>query len=86
MLAHMNRKSNEVMYCKCINPNCSHCTENPVISTKAYNHLVERNFKWPNPIESTDFPGHFKTYLEMEQIDSSHFKTGEFTFFLTEHS
>ena len=76
MCSHIDRKSNEIIFSKCLNPNCSHCVEKPVISTKAWSYLKDRGFKWPNPKESGNYPGHFKTFLEMDKIETDFFDTG----------
>ena len=57
-------------------PSCSHCTEHLIISTKAWDYLKERDFKWVNPTPSLTCPGHYKTYLEIDELDAQHYQTG----------
>lgn len=75
-MKHMDRKSNEIIFRKCNDPRCTHCSKRPVISTKAWNFLKERDFKWPNPIPSIKYPGHYMTFLEVEQITNEELVTG----------
>ena len=79
MMKHIDRKSNEVIFRKFVDPRCDHCSSSPIISTEAWNYLKEREFKWPNPIPSTaDHPGHFKTFIEIDKLDSESITTGMF--------
>ena len=59
-----------------MDPSCSHCTEHPIISTKAWDYLKERDFKRPNPTANLICPGHYKTYLETDKLDAQHYQTG----------
>ena len=69
MLAHIDRKSHEIVFCKCTNPRCDHCTGNPPnASSKVWQYMKEREFKWPNPLPSVEHPGHYMTYLEIENL------------------
>ena len=74
---HLEKKSNEIIFRKCVRPSCKHCTENPIIATKAWEELQQSGFKWPNPVESENFPGHFKTYREIIESPSSDFIVGD---------
>ena len=76
MLDHMERKSNELIFRKCIEPRCTHCSSNPVKAVKAWEYLKNRDFKWANPVPSTKYPGHFMTFLEIEELDTVYLKTG----------
>ena len=76
MCKHMDRKSNEVVFRKCVDPSCSHCTEHQIISTKAWDYLKERDFIWPNPTPSLTCPVHYKNYLEIDELDAQHCQTG----------
>ena len=79
MLKHADRKSNELIFMKCVNPRCKHCSENPIIATTAWEDLKKNDFKWYNPMASTKFPGHYMTFLESLEVDTQLHKTGEFT-------
>ena len=68
---HIDKKSNEIILSKCVRPHCLHCTSNPIISVNAWNELQRSSFKWPNPVNSETFPGHFKTFQEVEQDPSA---------------
>ena len=63
---HIDKKSNEVIFQKCHRPTCSHCTSIPIIAGKAWEALKGKEFKWPNPTPSESFPGHYKTFLEID--------------------
>jgi len=75
-MKHVDRKSNEVIFRKCVDPRCSHCSERPIISRKAWDFLKERDFKWSNPIASLMNPGHYMTFSEVELLDNDELKTG----------
>ena len=68
---HLEKKSNEIIFRKCSRPACSHCVENPIIAVKAWEELERCDFKWPNPVSSDEFLGHFKTYREIMQDPST---------------
>ena len=36
----------------------------------------KRGFKWPNPTPSLTCPGYYKTYLEIDELDTQHYQTG----------
>ena len=36
-------------------------------------YLRERDFKWPNPIPSTDHPNHYMTFIEISRLDKEFF-------------
>ena len=76
MTKHVDRKSNEAIFRKCVDPRCDYCTTHPIISTKSWEYLREREFKWPNPVPSLNYPGHFKTFLEVDQLDSEYIEIG----------
>lgn len=76
MIKHIERKSNEVIFKKCSNPRCGHCNSRPIISQKSWQYLQERDFKWPNPVSSLENPGHYKTFMEISDVDD--YLTGEF--------
>ena len=76
MIKHVERKSHEIIFKKCVNPRCIHCADKPVISTVAWGYLRERDFKFPNPVPSINHQGHYQTFLEVEQLSSESIKTG----------
>lgn len=76
MFNHADRKSNEIIFIKCTKARCDFCSTNPIKATKVWDYLKEREFKWPNPIESQINPGHYLTFIEMEDIDTEFLKTG----------
>ena len=78
---HIDRKSNEIIFTKCIYPRCKHCFSNPIISKKAWEDIKERNFKWPNPILSQQFPDHYKTFIEIDTLDESNIITSIIDFY-----
>ena len=77
MFKNLDRKSHEAIIAKCTAPRCDYCTKFKVKAEKAWEFLKEREFKWFNPSPSTTHPGHFKTYLEMCEIDQEYFNTGD---------
>lgn len=50
---------------KCVDPRCTFCREQPVKAVNAWKYLVDRDFKWMNPIEQVTHPGHYMTFMEM---------------------
>ena len=74
MCKHIDWKSNEVVFQNCVDPSCSNCTEHPIISTKAYDYLEGRDFKWLNPTPNLTCLGHYKTYLEIDELDAQHYQ------------
>lgn len=76
MAKHIDRKSNEVIFRKCSEPRCYHCSTHPIIAKEAWGFLKDRDFKLPNPIPSLDHPGHYMTFKEVELMDNSELKTG----------
>lgn len=77
MFSHMERKSNELIFRKCPEPRCNYCPENPVKALQLWNYLRDQDFKWPNPMPSPQHPGHYMTYMELENIDKNSLKTGK---------
>ena len=65
LFKHIDRKSNEVIFCKCVDPRCSHCTKHPIMSTQTWQFLSERGFNWFNPKPSMETPDHYLTFIEM---------------------
>ena len=39
--------------------------------------MKDRDFKWPNPMPSAEFPSHFMTFLEVPNVDNNSLKTGD---------
>ena len=77
LFKHIDRKSNEVIFCKCTNPRCPHCTEKPIISTKVWDFLKEREFKWMNPKLSVAHPGHYLTCFDMCDVANEYLAIGD---------
>ena len=63
MLKHIDRKKNEVVLKKCVDPVCGHCSGTPVVARKIFSFLNERTLF--NPMESDIHPGHYCIFLEM---------------------
>lgn len=76
MVKHIDRKSNEIVFMKCSDPLCPHCSKNPVQCRQIWSFLKEREFKWWNPEQSKTHPEHFSTFLEMCELDSGALATG----------
>ena len=72
----MERKSNEIIFMKWVEPRCPHCIDCPIISKNAWSYMLEREFKWANPVESVEYPGHYQTFCEIENLDSDAMQTG----------
>ncbi len=78
MAKHIDRKSNEIIFAKCMDPACAYCTNNPVRALKMWEYLRHRQMKWANPVPSTMHPGHFMTFLEVsELVNEKDLPTGE---------
>ena len=65
LLAHVNRHYNEIMFLKCQESGCTHCTQNPVRAKEVFSFLTGRKMKLFYPLPSSEHVGHFSTYLEM---------------------
>ena len=76
MLKHADRKSNELIFMKCVNPRCKHCSENPIIATTAWEDLKKNDFKWYNPMayfgKRTNKQEHFLNFYLNENFHSIH--------------
>ena len=38
--------------------------------------MLEKEFKWDNPVESMECSGHYQTFCESENLDSDAIQTG----------
>lgn len=76
MLDHVDRKSHELIFMKCVKPRCLHCSTNPIISNQAWEFLKDSDFIWFNPVESGRHEGHFMTFLEMCELSNDQIKSG----------
>ena len=65
MHTHVKRYRNEVIFLKCPEPGCPHCSEHPVRAKKLFKFLRERDMKMFSPVASTRFEGHYCTFMEM---------------------
>ena len=74
---HVDRKSNELIFMKCYDPRCAFCVQHPVKAVQVWNFLRERDFKWFNPVPSTSHQGHYKTFLEMLEMETTALQTGD---------
>ena len=70
-LKHIDRKSNEIIFMKCIDRKCEFCIQHPIKCTDTWNYLKERSFFWSNPLPSRDNPGHYRTFIEMSSLDTN---------------
>lgn len=57
LLAHIRRHHNEVIFLKCTNSECNHCTQHPVQAIEAFSFLRERNMKMFYPLPSSQHSG-----------------------------
>ena len=74
ILKHLDRKSNELIYRKCTDPRCDHCSSNPILSKKSF--LKMSDFKWPNPKPSSMHDNHYMTFMEMSNLECDEYLTG----------
>ena len=65
---HMDRKSNKIIFMKCVEPWCPQCKDIPIISKNVWSYVLERESKWDKPVESMEFPGHYQTFCEIENL------------------
>ena len=79
MVKHIDRKSNEIIFMKCKDPACTHCSARPVQALKLWQFLKDRDFKWFNPDSSDTHPGHYKTFIEMSEVDAKLLRTGNYS-------
>ena len=76
MVQHIDRKSNEIIFAKCMDPACQYCTKHPVRAKKMWEYLRQQKMKWANPVPSTLHPGHFMTFLEVCELNEKDLPTG----------
>ena len=76
MMKHIDRKSNEIVFCKCMDPACSYFSSHPIRASKMWEFLRKKEFKWFNPVPSTTHPGHYLTFLEVLQLDKKDLPLG----------
>ena len=72
-MKHVQQKSHKVSFTKCCHPRCDHCSNHLVISQKAWEYLLEHDFKWPNPIPFTDHLSCYMTFIEISRLDEEFF-------------
>ena len=70
-LKHIDRKSNEIIFMKCIDRKYEFCKQHPIKCTDTRNYLKERSFIWFNVLPSRDNLGHYRTFIEMSSLDTN---------------
>ena len=60
MVKHMVWRKNELIFRKCEDPLCSHCSSKPVCTTTAFEFLKRRKFIMFEPQESEQHSGHYQ--------------------------
>ena len=58
MLRHMEKESNEIIFKKCQDKDCNHCSVNPVIATSFWDYMMKNAYIFSNLIESSFHPRH----------------------------
>jgi len=76
MLLHIQRLRNEVIFMKCTNSNCSHCTKNPPNAKKLFAMLQQIGVKLFAPLADTN-SGHYYTFKEMCSLEPGKHPTGD---------
>ena len=77
MLRHIDQKKNELVFCRCVDPDCSHRTANPVKATELFAFLKPYDFKLFNPNPSEVNPGHYQSFLELSQAPPQQVQYGD---------
>ena len=77
LFKHIHRKWNELIFSKCVDPRCFHCSERPIMSKETWEFLKEREFKWANSKSSVEHPEHYLTFIEMCDIGNEYLLTGD---------
>lgn len=72
LLNHVDRKNNELVFMKCSDGSCDHCTLHPVRAKKLFKFLNGNKMLLFNPMESDQHPGHYYTFLEMCKKSAEH--------------
>lgn len=72
LLNHVDRKNNELVFMKCSDGSCDHCTLHPVRAKKLFKFLNGNKMLLFNPTESDQHPGHYYTFLEMCKKSAEH--------------
>ncbi len=60
VMRHMDRRIGMVIFAKCTDPSCQHCSSSPPVAEEMLQCV--RNFPTPKP--SLSHPGHFLTFME----------------------
>ena len=75
LFAHMERKTCELIFRKCVEPRCIYCLKHAVRALNTWQYIKERDFKWANPLPSLHYSGHFMTFVEIGELDNDALKT-----------
>ncbi|XP_038052788.1 uncharacterized protein LOC119725453 [Patiria miniata] len=60
VMRHMDRRIGMVIFAKCADPGCQHCSSNPPVA----GDMLQCVRDFPTPVPSLDHPGHFFTFIE----------------------
>ena len=69
MLHHNDGHRSELIFAKCNQLSCTHCTLHPVKAKKTFQFLQQRGTIFYNPQKIKKYDGHFKTLLEMVELN-----------------
>jgi len=77
MLLHIHRHRNKVVFMKCLNSSCSHCTKNPLKAKKLFAMLEKMDMKLFAPLPNENNSGHYYTFKEMCTLEPEILPTGD---------
>ena len=69
---HTYRRPRELSLVKCTLKSCTFCSRNPVRAVKSMEEIRAGRGLLLLPTPSTDFPGHYQTYLELQSSPVEH--------------
>ena len=66
LVKHCTRRTNALEFVKCQDPECEHCTSNPIRAVRFMSYLRSLDeSRMYTPTPSVTHPGHYNTWLEM---------------------
>jgi hypothetical protein len=65
LFGHVKMHHNEIVFLKCQESTCAHCTNNPVRAKEVFSFLIDRKMKLFYPMPSKEHKDHYYTFLDM---------------------
>ena len=65
LFGHVKMHHNEIVFFKCQESTCTHCTSNPVRAKEVFSFLIDRKMKLFYTMPSKEHKDHYYTFLDM---------------------